>query len=420
MLEKRLVLHNTTCFDSIKGKMDEGKTIVLKDGRVEWIGDYSSFEKEENDEILELGEKFVLPGLIDCHVHLEIATSLDPYKTYLTTPTPYYGYMALKHAQDHLKAGFTTVRDCGGEKWGSSLKRAFAAGLYPGPRVLVAQYPISQYGNQDLMLPNELQELFSKDPRFVIKSGVDGVTHAVRDRVSVGSDFIKTLTTGGILHGAKSKVDKSLFNEDELRAMVKEAHRNEIHVATHAHGDSGILTALDAGIDTIEHGSMMSEETADKMVRLDRYLVPTHRAYAGRHNPESLAKTDPEAVKKLREVVDVIIESHRMAFEKGVHFALGTDSGVECTPHGTSAMEIELMITEVGMNSTQALQCATIDAARAIQLQDEIGSIEEGRVADLIVISSNPIEDVSILQDLSNIDYVIKDASIVARRGNLV
>lgn len=420
MSDQRTILHNINYFDAINGKMEESKSIVLAKGKVEWVGESSDFEKEENDEILELEGKYAFPGLIDCHVHLDLATSLHIYKAYLTTPTFYYGYLALKHAQDHLRAGFTTVRDCGGEKWGSSLKRAIAAGLYRGPRILAAQFPIAQYGNQDMMLPNELQELFSKHKDFVTLSGVDGVTHAVRDRVMVGSDFIKTLTTGGIMHGVKSKVDKSLFNEDELMAMVQEAHRNGIHVASHAHGDDGIRIALDAGIDTIEHGSMMTEETAKEMVKLGRYLIPTHRAYADRHNPESLTKTDPDVVKKMNEVVDVMLDCHKMAFEKGVKFALGTDSGCEGTPHGTSAVEIELMISEVGMNSVQALQCATVESAKAIQLDGEIGSIEVGKIGDIVVVNANPIEDVTVLQDLRNIDYVIKDAVTVAEKGNLI
>jgi imidazolonepropionase-like amidohydrolase len=418
--EKRLVLHNTTYFDSVKGKMEEGKTIVLKNGLVDWIGDYSSFEKEENDELLNLEGKYVLPGLIDCHVHLDIITTLNPFKSYLTTQTFYYGYIALKQAQDHLRAGFTTLRDCGGEKWGSSLKRAIAAGFFKGPRLVVAQYGIAQYGNQDEMLPDELHDAFSKNKWFTIQSGIDGILHAVRDRMSIGSDFIKTATTGGILHGEKSKVDKSLFTEEELNAMTREAHRNGMHVASHAHGDEGIRLAVDCGVDTIEHGSMISEETADIMIKKRRHLVPTHLAYMDRHNPVTMAKIEPDAVKRLHQVVDVVMDCHKMAYEKGVKFALGTDSGVEGATHGTSAKELSLMVTEVGMSPTEALQCATITAAEAIQLDKDIGSIEVGKVGDVIVVSDNPLHDLTLLEDVKNIEYVIKDAVVVAEKGNLV
>lgn len=420
MPEKRLVLHNTTYFDSVSGKMEERKSIVLKNGIVDWIGNYSSFEKEENDEMLNLEGKYVLPGLIECHVHLEMDTSLFRSRQFMTTPTFYRGYLALKHAQDHLMAGFTTVRDCGGERWGSSLKRAIATGLYKGPRLVVAQIGIGQYGSQDMMFPDELLDAFSKDRWYATPSGVDGVTHAVRDRVSIGSDFIKTATTGGITHGAGSKVEKVLFKEDELIAMVCEAHRNGMHVASHAHGDAGIRLAVDAGIDTIEHGSMISEDTADLMIKKGTYLVPTHRAYADRNNPETLAKMEPAAVKKLKALVDVMLECHKIAFEKGVKFALGTDSGVEGAPHGTSAKEISLMVAEVGMDPVQALQCATINAAEAIQLDDSIGSIKVGKAGDVIVVSSNPLDDVTILEDVTNIEYVIKEAKIVAEKGVLV
>jgi len=418
--DKRLVLRNVTYFDAIHGKMEADKSIVLANGKIEWIGDSSSFDREENDRVLDLDGKYALPGLIDCHVHLEAATALNRERVYMTTPTFYYGYLALKHAQDHLRAGFTTLRDCGGEKWGSSLKKAITEGLYKGPRILVAQYGISQYGNQDMMLPNELLDAFSKNREFSTPSGVDGVTQAVRDRVIVGSDFIKTFTTGGILHGVKSKLDKSLFNEDELRAMVREAHRNNMHVASHAHGDSGIRLAVDTGIDTIEHGSMVSEETAEAMIEKGTYLVPTHRAYAARHDSKVMSGLEPEVVTKQDEVVRMMLDCHRVAFEKGVRFALGTDAADESAPHGTSAKEIALMMTEVGMSAVQALQCATIEAARAIKLGAEIGSIETGKAGDVIVVNSNPLEDVTVLQDLANIEYVIKDASIVAQKGNLV
>ena len=417
---KRLILNNVTYFDTIHGKMEPDKSIVLANGKIEWIGESSSFDKEENDQLLDLDGEYVLPGLIDCHVHLEMSTAINQERVYLTTPTSYYGYLALKHAQDHLRAGFTTLRDCGGEKWGSSLKKAISTGLFKGPRILVAQYAIPQWGSQDMMWPNELLEAFSKNREFSTPSGVDGVTQAVRDRVIVGSDFIKTATTGGIYHGAKSRVDKTLFNEDELKAMVREAHRNNMHVASHAHGDAGIRLAVDTGIDTIEHGSMVSEETAKTMIKKGTYLVPTHRAYAERHDPDLMSKLEPEVVTKLNQVVDVMLDCHRMAFKKGVRFALGTDSVGDAAPHGTSAKEIALMVTEVGMSTVQALQCATIEAARAIKLGDETGSIETGKAADIIVVNSNPLEDVTILQDLTNIEYVIKDAQIAATRGSLV
>lgn len=419
MSEKRLVLHDMNYFDSINGKMKEDQTIVLKEGIVDWVGNSSSFEKEDTDEILNLEGKYALPGLIDCHVHLGTSTSLFRHRRYLTTPTFYYGYLALKHAQDHLKAGFTTIRDCGGYRWGSSLTRAISEDLFIGPRLVNAGIPIAQFGNQDMMLPDELLDLFSNNKWFATKSGVDGVIHAVRQRILTGSDFIKTATTGGVMHGAKSKVEKTLFNEDELTAMTQEAHRNDMHVASHAHGDAGIRLAIDAGVDTIEHGSMISEDTAEKMIKENRYLVPTHRASAARHNPETINKTEPHVVKKMREVLDVMMDCHKMAYEKGVKFALGTDSGVEDAPHGSSAKEISLMVSEVGMTPTEALQCATTNAADAIQLNDVVGSIDVGKAADVIIVNSNPIEDLTTLEDYENIEYVIKNGSIVAKEGNL-
>jgi imidazolonepropionase-like amidohydrolase len=404
--------------------MEEGKSIVLKKGIVDWVGNYSSFEKEENDEILNLDGKYILPGLVDCHVHLEFTeTGENPYASYMTTQTPYYVLMALKNAQDHLSSGFTTLRDCGGHNWGSSLKKAFSSGLFHGPRILAAQSPIVQFGQQDERLPDDLLLAYNLLMKMNLvgtnyPTGVNEMYFAVRERITYGSDFVKILNTGTV-YGIGSKLEKTFFREEEMHALVGESHRNGLQIACHSHNDRGIQEALDAGVDTIEHCSYISEETSAKMAKTDSYLIPTHLVDEVRKDPERM-KEYPGFMEKMNKIAEVKYENHRIAFEKGAKFALGTDGGAGGAVHGESAKEIGLMVQNIGMTPVQAIQCATICAAKAIQLEDTIASIEVGKAGDVIVISSNPLDDVTILEDVTNIEYVIKEAKIVAEKGVLV
>jgi imidazolonepropionase-like amidohydrolase len=221
MSSSRLILHKVVVFDAIKGNILHNKTIVIKENKVSWIGDYSNFEKEKHDTILSVSEgEIILPGLIDCHVHVAMQMGLNYEQEYMRTKTHKYSYFGLKNSWLHLVAGFTTLRDCGSGTFASSLRDLFATGYFPGPSLLVAQRPIAQHGNQEFVGPKELYSI--KDEPETI-SGTDGVIHAVRERIKSGSDFIKTMTTGGVLHGQSSKLGKHFFNEEELDAMVTEA-----------------------------------------------------------------------------------------------------------------------------------------------------------------------------------------------------
>lgn len=423
MSENRLVLHNTTYFDSVKGKMEEGRTIVLKNGMIDWIGDYSSFEKEENDEVLELTGKYALPGLIDCHVHLQFGreTGQNPFDQYMTTETAYYAYTALRSAQEHLRSGFTTVRDCGGDNWAGSIRRAFASGLFKGPRVLASQAPITQFGHKDESLPDDLKLAFTLLHRMKLvgtnyPTGVDEMVYAVRERLAFGSDFIKVLNTGSV-YGVGSKVERVLFREEEMKALVEESHRNGVQVACHSHPDRGIQEALAAGVDTIEHGTYMSEETASTLAKTDIYLIPTHLVF---ELDLDMMKEYPGFKEKMVNIIKAVSENHNIAYEKGVKMALGTDSGAGGAAPGESAKELGLMVRDVRMTPVQALQCATINAARALWLEDSIGSIEVGKAGDIVVVSSNPLDDITTLENMENIELVIRNAERVAERGLLI
>lgn len=414
----RVVIKSGNVFDSLSGAIKENHTIVIIGNKIAWCGSDSAFDKEPNDKIMDATGKTVLPGMIDCHVHLQATATPQYERKYLRTTRGMVHYYALRNAQNHLIHGFTCIRDCGGyPDWGPSLRRIFDDGTIAGPRLLVANLGIAQWGNQEAIGPLEVLEY--ERQLSEVKTGVDGVKHAVRDRKHSGADFIKTLTTGGVLHGMGSKVGTSLFLDEELSAIVEEAHRLRMHVACHAHGREGIYKAVMAGIDTIEHGSYIDEETAELMIQKGLYLIPTQIAGLSLAKPEILKQLPPEVAKKTKTVVSAVMKNHKIAFNKGVRFAIGTDAGTPGNYHGQTASEIKNMVDNVGMTPGQALQTATIESAKAIKMDDMLGSIQQGKFADLIVCNYNPLEEISILEESKNFAYVIKDGKIMVKHGQI-
>lgn len=417
-LVSRKIFHNGQLFDSIKGKIINDQTLVIIGNEISWVGPSNQFSKDEGDEIIDVTDKIILPGLIDCHVHLEAIDTPNYERLELRTKTPMYHYIALKHGQEHLKAGFTTVRDCGSwsSDWAPSLRKAFTTDMFPGPRLLIATRTIGQWGNQEATGPDYY---IKNSEKWETLSGTEGVMHAVRTRKRLGADFIKTMTTGGVLHGQESQLDRSLWRDEELSAMVDEAHRLGMHVAVHAHGLHGIIKAAKAPVDTIEHCSFVDEEAADLMKSNDVYLVPTQIS-AFMDKPDLMKELPLEVQKKTIEVDSAMFVNHKMAFERGVKIAMGTDAGVPGNPHGTSAREITSYVKIVEMSPEQAIQSATSIAAQAIKLDDRIGSLEKGKLADLVVVNKNPIENIQVLEDITNLDCVVKNGRILVQKGKLL
>jgi imidazolonepropionase-like amidohydrolase len=416
--KSRLIIKAGDLFDSIKGIVKKNQTIIIDDNKIQWCGEDDDFEKETNDVIIDVEGSTIIPGLIDCHVHLDSTAEPDYERKYLRTSKVMWHYYALQNAQRHLINGYTCLRDCGSlPDWAPSLRRIFNSKVLAGPRLVIANLPITQWGNQEAIGPLELIEYYGKLTE--VKTGINGIKHAVRDRKRSGADFIKTITTGGVLHGMTSKVDTSLFLNEELLAMTDEAHRLGMHVACHAHGKEGIHKAVETNVDTIEHATLIDEETIDLMIQKEVFLIPTQTASFGLSNPDISKKLPPEVQKKEKQIQQQMITNHKLAFEKGVPFAIGTDAGTPGNPHGSTTSEIINMIHNVGMTTIQALQAATSQASKAIKMEDKIGSIEEGKFADLIVCNGNPIENISILKESKNILYVIKDGIIMAERGKI-
>lgn len=404
-------IKNVNIIDVVSGKVIEDTSIGFSH-IIEWIGDPMG---EERRKTIDGRGKYLIPGMMDLHVHLQATTAIHWAEEMMRKKSGMNHYIAYSNALKHLTAGFTTLRDCGGELWGSSLRRSIETGIVQGPNLLVAQWPISQWGNQEAMGPDEWIEL--QKNREVL-TGVDGVRHAVRERKRLGSDFIKTMTTGGVLHGMESKLERTLWTEEELAAMVKEAHRLGMHVAVHAHGTLGIIHAAKAKVDSVEHGSLVDEEGIRLMKDQKVTLVPTQTS-AFMDKPELMEKLPAEVQKKTIEVDTAMLEQHRIAFEKGVEIACGTDAGVPGNPHGTSARELKIYVEKLGMSPLEALKTATINAAKVIG-RENIGKIEIGFHSDMVLLEKNPVEDISVLTNLKNISKVIKGGSIVSEKGKIV
>jgi len=337
----------------------------------------------------------------------------------LRTKRDMYNYYALQSAQKQLISGFTCVRDAGSFTGIiPSLRRILDLGVYAGPRIVNSDKGIWQWGNQESVYPESMIAWARENDQVV--AGVDNVKHAIRDLKFRGATYIKTATTGGVLHGIESKVSFSLWTEEELQAIVEEAHRNDMHIASHAHGKAGIDKATIAGIDTIEHGSFMDEESADLMIKNGTYLIPTQMAAMGLVSPDLLKTMPPEIQKKTLEVDKAMKINHRMAFEKGVKIAIGTDAGTPGNYHGNSGTEVVLMVKDVGMSPIQALQASTIEGAKAIWMDEKIGSIDKGKLADMIVCDKNPLEDITIIENPQNFTHIIKDGEIMVEKGAII
>lgn len=416
----RLIYQNGKLFDSIAGEFKDGQTVVIEDSKISWIGDSGSFEKDSDDKVVDVTNQTILPGLMDCHVHIEVENeSMPTFDSYrFGRKESYLVLFGLRNVQQYLKFGVTTVRDCGGwvDRGASSIRRAIDDGLFVGPRLLVAQRAMRQYGDQENFGPESWIDVSKQD---LVVGGRENIIEEVRDRKRNGSDFIKTQTTGGVLHGRESELGLSLWRDEELELMVDEAERLGMYIAAHAHTEPGINAAIRAGVRTIEHGSLMTENSAKLLAKKGNYLVPTHSP--GHHftTPGTMEEFPPEVQHRAKQVSTKKNEHHRIAFEKGVKIALGTDAPVGGN-HPHTGLEVQLMIDNINMTVEQALQSATITAAQALQIDEQVGSIEVGKFADLAIVNGDLLADISLLQDAENFTHVVRNGKVVAEKGNLV
>jgi imidazolonepropionase-like amidohydrolase len=359
--------------------------------------------------LIDLKDKFVLPGLIDSHVHLDSdAGGNAALVEAVTNSDAETAYRAAGNAKKTLMAGFTTVRNLGdGTGATLALRDAIAAGNLPGPRIIDAGRSISTTsGHMDAHngMNEDLHGSISEDN---LCDGVESCRQAVRKQIRRGVDVIKIATTGGVNSRIGVGVGKQIF-DDEVKALVDTAHLYGKKIAVHAHGNDGVNAALAAGADSIEHGTMLDDASVKLFKQAGAYYVPTLSTVNGylerlAANPNAYP---PDVLAKVKWRIEVTGKSLEKAYPAGVKIAFGTDAGV--SKHGRNADEFELMVKH-GMPAAAAIEAATMNAATLLGVDKEVGSLEAGKAADIIAVSGDPTKDVTVLKA---VQFVMKDGVV--------
>lgn len=394
----------------IDGRSDEPAlqmTIVIDEGRITAITKGYQ-EPKSGDKLIQLTEHTVMPGLMDMHTHLQSQHSKDAYTERFFMEEADYALRSTVYSRVTLLAGFTTVRDLGDNGVNSvALRKAIDQGWVPGPRIYTAGKSLATTGGH-ADPTNSLRGEYRRDagPLEGVINGVDDARKAVRQRYKDGADLIKLTATGGILSLAASGQNPQ-FSAEELKAIVDTARDYNMTVAVHAHGTEGIKRAVLAGVDSIEHGTFMTDETIQLMKERGTYWVPTNMA--GEWVAEKAREPGyfPEIVRpKAAAIGPVIKETFAKAYKSGVKIAFGTDSGV--SPHGQNAREFELMVAG-GMPPMKAIQSATIEAARLLKIEQKLGTVEANKTADLVAVKGDPLNDIRLLQNMA---FVMKEGVV--------
>jgi len=355
----------------------------------------------------------VLPGIIDCHVHL--ALRLEPLHDQVQRSATDIVVRCLQSGREFLESGVTTVRDAGYAPAG--VKRAFASGAFPGPRTQVSCTPLSQTGGHgdDWTPSGSVVATEMSDLPPGVADGPDAVRRAARFQIRAGADWIKVMASGGVLSFADSP-DASQFTVEEIRVMVEEARAAGIRgTLAHAEGTGGIKNALRAGITSIEHGDLIDEEGIDLMLERDVPLVPTFNINFSLMDEGRIARGEvaPWAVEKMRYLFESQQRNFRHAVERGVRVVMGTDSFAGMYPPAELAY-----MSQFGLGPFRAIQAATSEAAKLLGLADVVGTLEAGKQADLIAVSGDPLAEPELWRDPARIVFVMQGGRVVAdRRG---
>ena len=392
-----ILLKNVNLFNGVEEEIKPQVHLLIHDGKIEKIADeYESISGERWDQEIDGRGRTVLPGLINVHVHL----SLDPETEFVdfSREAPERTLLKMvKNVRETIEAGITTVRDLGARgHMDFILREAVEQGMVPGPRMVLCGRLITKTGGHGYILDGREAD----GPAEIMK--------AVREQVKAGADVIKVMSTGGVMTPG---VDPglALYSLEEIEVAVEEARRNRRPTASHAQGTEGIQNAVEAGIDTIEHGIFLTEEVVDRMIERGTYLVPTFAPGEYVFGEEAERLFPAYALEKGRQVIPI----HRERFEKfgskeGLKLGLGTDAGVPLVRHSDMVTELEIY-TRFGFSNFEVLRLATYGNAELLGMEDRIGSLEEGKCADLILVDGDPLQDLSVL---SAPNLVIRDGRI--------
>ncbi|ARM75467.1 metal-dependent hydrolase family protein [Acidianus manzaensis] len=395
------------------GKDNLGKTnIYVNNGKIVKI----SKENLEVRQEIDAKDMFVMPGLIDSHIHLSGIKGGSLLKIMFEKPE-YRILRASKWLEKLLLAGFTTVRDCG-DPISISLAKGVKDGIIIGPNIIAAGRPITQtFGHGEIShdIPLEFSEVLGFSE---ICDGVESCIHSARKVLREGSDFIKIFATGGVL-SQRDRPENPQLTYEEIKSIVNEAEKIGTYVAAHAHGDKGARIAIEAGIKTLEHGTMLKDDTMKLMIEKDVSLTPTLTIQEVIYKYGKQIGVDEWGLEKITEVRNSISSVVKKAKEYGIRIITGTDLGFETglsdIDIGKNWVELTLLVERGGLTPKEALQAATYNSALSLRINS--GLIDTDRNADIIIIDGDPEENIS---DIAKIDHVIKNGNIIVEKGKII
>jgi imidazolonepropionase-like amidohydrolase len=401
--QSQILLRNALLFDGTGAPPATGLDVLVEAGRIAAVG--SDLGARQDAQSVDLGGRMLLPGLIDCHVHIAFNGDPDEVARIPTMPAPVLAWQASENARRTLEAGITAVRDLGSRDQISILLRdEVNAGRLPGPRMRAVGSLICMTGGHGWFIGRQAD-------------GADDVRKAVREQLRAGADCIKFTATGGVM---TPRVDprSASFTEEELRAGIEEAHKAFVPAAAHAQGAAGIKNAVRAGIDSIEHGIYLDDEAIELMRERGTFLVATLAAPENIFKHGLAAGIPAYAVEKSNQAREAHRESFKNALRAGIRIAMGTDAGTPFNRHGANAEEVGLMV-ECGMSPSDALVASTRTAAELLGLLDDCGTIEPGKHADLIVVDGDPLTDIRVVTRPEAVLGVLKGGLWIRRRAAL-
>lgn len=391
--------------DVVAGTVLKNQVILIENNLITEIGNNISIPKDA--EIIDLSNSTVIPGLIDCHTHMSAEPSDDYYGDVFRKTSIDYAVRAPIYAKRTLQAGFTTCRDMGSSDLVDiSLRNAINEGVIEGPRMFVATFALGATGGHSDLTGFNPDISWKGNPDFTgVADGVDEIRKRVRNNVKWGADVIKVCATAGVLSEEES-VGAPQYSLEEMKALVDEAHMWGKKVAAHAHGTEGINRAVLAGVNSVEHCSIIDDQTIKLMKEKGTYMVPT--LYALDYIIETYSqKGFPEKIINKAKSIKIEKEkSFERAVKAGIKIVYGTDAAV--MPHGWNAKDFSYMV-KAGMTPMQAIQSATINAADLLDIKNKTGSITKGKYADIIAVENNPLDDVTILE---HVKFVMKDGTV--------
>jgi imidazolonepropionase-like amidohydrolase len=404
------LIKNGTLIDGTGKSLVENAGVLLKGNRIEAVGPLADIKvPNDNVEIIDAQGGFILPGLFDTHVHMIM--EIKDIRESLNTPFAFKYYEAIEYMKRTVDAGITSVRDAGFTDLG--VKQAVEKGLVTGPRMQLSINPLTITGGHgDSWMRSGIDITSKSYPGMPsgICDGPEQVRQRVREMLRAGAEIIKVHATGGVM-SPTDHPEFTQYSQEELAIMVEEAtFRRGIKVMAHAQGAAGIKNAVRAGIHSIEHGIYLDDEAIELMLEHGTYLVPTLLAPISVVEASKVNENMPEyAVEKALEVVEAHRESVAKAYKAGVKIAMGTDAGVMA--HGTNLRELGLMC-DIGMSPMEAILATTKVAAECMGWEDKLGTLETGKLGDVVIVKTNPLEDIRSLEDTANIVAVIKDGKI--------